>query len=44
MKVYEEEKSIETAVNIVLDVSQNSHGNICSEVLSKLIACQHGIC
>ena len=40
MKVSEEGK----AVDIVLDFSQNSHGNVCSEVLSKVISCQNGIC
>ena len=29
-------------MDIVLDVSENSHGNIYSEVLSKVVACQHG--
>ena len=33
----------ETAVDIVLDVSENSHGNIYSEVLSKVAACQYGV-
>ena len=36
-------KAIETAVHIVLKVSKNSHGNVCSEVLDKVVACQHGI-
>ena len=36
--------SRETAVNIVLDVSENSHGNVVSEVLSKIAAYQHGVC
>ena len=40
---YEEGKATETAVDIVSDVSENSHGNVCSEVLSKVVACQHGI-
>ena len=31
-----------TAVNIVLDVSQNSHLNVYSEVLRKVVAYQHG--
>ena len=30
----------ETAVDIVLDVSENSHGNVYSEVFSKVVACQ----
>ena len=34
----------ETAVDIVLDVSENSHGNVYSEVLSKVVAYQHGVC
>ena len=33
----------ETAVNILLDVSENSHGNVYSEVLSKVGANQHGV-
>ena len=37
-------KTTEIAVDIVLDVSKNFHGNICSEVLSKDIVYQHGIC
>ena len=28
---------------IVLDVLKNFHGNVCSEVLGKIVACQHGI-
>ena len=28
---------------IVLYVSKSFHGNVCSEVLSKVVACQHGI-
>ena len=36
-------KATETAVDIILQVSKNSHGNVCSEVLGKVIACQHGI-
>ena len=35
-------KATETAVDIVLDVSENSQGNVCIEVLSKVIAHQHG--
>ena len=27
-----------------LDVFKNSHRNVCSEVLGKVVACQHGIC
>ena len=34
----------ETVVDIVLDVSENSHGNVYSEVLSKVVAYQHGVC
>ena len=37
-------KATETAVDIVLHVSKNSHGNVCREVLGKVIAWQHGIC
>ena len=37
-------KATETAVDIVLDVLKNSHGKVCSEVLGKVVACQHGIC
>ena len=37
-------KAAETAVDIILDVLKNSHGNFCSEVLDKVVACQHGIC
>ena len=33
-----------TAVDIVLDVLENSHGNVCSEVLSEVAAYQHGVC
>ena len=33
----------ETAVDIVLDVSENSHGNVYSEVLSEVIAYEHGV-
>ena len=29
-------KRKETAVDIVLDVSKNSHGNVCNEVLSNV--------
>ena len=36
-------KATEAAVDIVLKVSKNSHGNVCSEVLGKVVACQHGI-
>ena len=32
----------EAAVDIVLDVSENSHGNVYSEVLSKVVAYQYG--
>ena len=34
-------KATETAVDIV---SKNSHRNVRSKVLSKIVACQHGIC
>ena len=34
-------KTVETAVDIV---SKNSHGNVCSEVLGKVVACQHRTC
>ena len=37
-------KATETAVDIVLDVLKKSHENVCSEVLGKIVACQHGIC
>ena len=37
----EPKKSTETAVDIV---SKNSHGNVCSEDLGKVVAFQHGIC
>ena len=33
----------ETAVDIVLDVSENSHGNVYSEDLSEVVAYEHGI-
>ena len=39
--IKEPKKSTETAVDIV---SKNSHGNVCSEVLGKVVAFQHGIC
>ena len=32
-------KATETAVDMVLDVSINSHGNVCSEVLGKVVGC-----
>ena len=32
-------KATETAVDIVLHVSNNSHGNVCREVLGKVVAC-----
>ena len=35
--------SRETAVDIILDVSENSRSNVCSEVLSKVVAYQHGV-
>ena len=34
-------EATETAVDIVLQVSKNSHGNVCSEVLGKVVACQN---
>ena len=37
-------KATKTAVDIVLDVSGNSHGNFCGEVLSEVAASQHGNC
>ena len=33
----------EAAVDIMLDVSETSHGNGYSEVLSEVVACQNGI-
>ena len=33
----------ETAADIVLDVSENSHGNVYSEVLSEVVAYQHRV-
>ena len=33
----------ETAVDTVLDVSENYHGNVDIEVLSKVVAYQHGV-
>ena len=36
-------KATEPAVDIVLDVLKNSHGSVCSEVLGKIVACQHRI-
>ena len=35
---------IETAVDIVLEVSENSNGNVCSEYLIKVVAYEHGFC
>ena len=35
-------KATEAAVDIVY-VSKNSHGNVCSKVLGKVVACQHEI-
>ena len=32
----------ETTVDIVLDVSKNSHGNVVSERLRKVVGYQHG--
>ena len=34
----------ETAVDIILKVSENSHGNVRSEVLIKVVAYEHGFC
>ena len=34
----------ETAVDSVLDVLENSHGNVCSEVLIKVAVCQQEVC
>ena len=31
-------------MDIVLHVLKNSHRKVCSEVFSKVVACQHGIC
>ena len=31
-------------MDIVLYILKNSHGNVCSEVLSKVVSCQHEIC
>ena len=31
-------------MDIVLYVSKTSHGKVCSEVLSKVVPCQHEIC
>ena len=36
-------KAAETAVDIALSVSKISHGNVCCEILGKVVACQHGI-
>ena len=36
-------KTTEIAIDTDLNVLENSHGNVCSEVLSKVLACQHGI-
>ena len=36
-------KATETAVDIVLGILENSQGNICCEVLSKVTASQHRI-
>ena len=37
-------QTIEAAVDIVLHVLKNSHRKVCSEVFSRVVACQHGIC
>ena len=34
----------ETVVDIVLDVLENFHENFCIKVLSKVVACQQGVC
>ena len=34
----------ETVADVVLEVSENSHSNVSSEVLSKVVAYQHGVC
>ena len=34
----------ETAVDIILKVSENSHGNVRSEVFIKVVAYEHGFC
>ena len=34
----------ETTVDIVLDVLVSSHGNVLTEVLSKVVAYQYGVC
>ena len=36
-------KETKKAADIVLDVSKSFQGNVCSEILSKVVACQHGI-
>ena len=33
----------ETAVDNVLDVSENSHNKVYNEVLSKVAGCKHGV-
>ena len=33
----------ETAVDIALDVLENSNVNVCSEVFNKVVACQHEV-
>ena len=35
---------INTAVDIVLDFSENSHGKVYCEVFSKIVAYEHGVC
>ena len=37
-------QTTETAVDFVLHVLKNFYANVCSEVLSKVVACQQGIC
>ena len=34
----------ETVVNVGLNVSENSHGNVYIEVLSKVVSYEHGVC
>ena len=37
-------KAAETAVDIVLDISKNSHGNVCSEILGKICEISFKFC
>ena len=34
----------ETAIDVVLDVLENFHGNDCTEIFSKAVAYQHVFC